>query len=390
MSLPTSNAAFAVYPGSSGAMFIMPDGSLWRWGTGVTSADRLPELLDDRRHWTNVFYVSGNWLVQESNGNIWEVPWGGVPSTLSPLTLPGTNQDWADLTGGVMYGLGLHRDGTILGWELNSGLGGKISAPTAVETNYLWRALSASGPSCIGVSDDGGLWTWQRAGFSPLTFLPPTPASTGTNWIGVDQGGYAWSSTGELWGTCVAHLNSPNAIRGRFTLGTVVHEIRADGSLWAIGWPSPRRVWSVPVRTAAGGASASFSSFSAIGARSARMAPTGNGPLGSLGQPQWRRIGERTDWVSIWGYDETYFGLTADGTVWVWGIDWARIPRRTWNDKLADLWEQIQERFQPSTGVVRPMTGRMAMRRAGRLGTMVTQPYQEEPRPFMRFQPAAK
>jgi alpha-tubulin suppressor-like RCC1 family protein len=375
MSLARSNAVFGVCPGDEGAMFILPDGSLWRWGANVRNRDRLPELFDDQHHWVKAFRHTDRWLAQQTNGNIWEEGWS--PSKLVPL--PATNQDWVDLTGGVMYTLGLQRDGTILGWELTLGRAGPrnpitgnplTEVQTKVQTNFHWRAISANGPSCIGVSASGRLWRWERTGFSPLTFSPLTQAATNANWIGVVDGRYAWSSSGELWGAPVARLHSPTAIKGRFALGSVVHEIRSDGTLWAIGAPSQ----PMTRRLAGGGASFGFFINSS--------APNGNGPTPNSGKLQWRRIGDRSDWVSIWGSDESYFGLTSDGTVWVWGTDWGQKPIQSLKDKITYLWEKIKDHFQPAA------TGGGLM--AGRPGMMLTQPYQGEPRPLMRFKTDSK
>jgi hypothetical protein len=286
------------------------------------------------------------------------------------VPLPGTNQDWVDLTGGFAYTLGLQRDGTVLGWESNYGGAGAPIALTPVGTNFLWRAISALGPFCIGVSSDGRLWTWERRGSFPLTFSQPVQESTITNWIGVADERFAWSSSGELWGTPVARLNSPNAIQGRFALGSVVHEIRSDSTLWAIGEPGQPMFRQL----VDGGAS-----FSAAGHRSG---PNRNGLPPDARKFQWRKVGNRSDWVSIWGAYDIYFGLTSDGTVWVWGSDWGQQPIETMKDKLNRLWEEIRDRFQASP------------RGAGIMGArplvMLTQPYQDEPRPLMRFKPATK
>jgi hypothetical protein len=372
MSIARSNAAFAVYPGNGGARFIMPDGSLWQWGEGVTNANGLPELFNDQHHWAKVFNRTDQWLAQDTDGHVWEGRrW---QSRLVPLgaPLPGTNQDWAELTGGVMYTLGLQRDGTILGWEMSYGATGKTNPITEVATNLLWRAISAYGPNCIGVSSDGRLWTWQRQGFAPLTFTQPMLASTNTHWIGVDDGEYAWSSSGELcgkWGIPIDRLESKNAIKGRFAVGAMVHEIRSDGTLWAIGSPGPPVSRPIARRgSSSGGSIISYGRY---------FVHYGNGVAPHSGNLPWRKIGNRSDWISIWGSDETYFGLTGDGTVWVWGTDWGQQPVETWKDKLANLWEDIRDRFQPSAGV----PGRMA----GRPAAMATLPYQADPRPLMRF-----
>ncbi|HTA31050.1 MAG TPA: hypothetical protein VK731_11230, partial [Candidatus Cybelea sp.] len=167
MSMAGSNAAFSISPGDQGANFFMPDGSLWSWGSNTRNLDRQPELLDELHAWVKVFNCSGNSIAQETNGSVWEVlNWRR--SNPSPLNV--AIQDLVDLTGGIAYGLALRRDGTLVGWEMNRGANGQTNAITEVQTNFLWRAISSSGPICIGVSSDGRLWSWERKGFSPLTF----------------------------------------------------------------------------------------------------------------------------------------------------------------------------------------------------------------------------
>jgi hypothetical protein len=360
MSLAGSNATFAVYPGSDATMFILPDESLWRWGHGVKIPNGQPELFDDRHHWAKVFTRTDDCLEQETNGHVWNGRFGAW--NLVPL--PGTNQDWVNLTGDATYLLGLQGDGTIQGWELNNASAGATNPVTEAQTNYLWRAVSANGAICLGVSSDGRLWSWNRTGFSPLAFSNPRQESSSTNWVGVADGCYGWSSSGELWGAPVARLNSSNAINGRFALGSVVHEIRHDGTLWAIGeWGhSTRRFVS---RLVASG-------FYING-----YASSGSASMPNSRKSQWRKIGDRSDWVSIWGSEETYFGLTSDGTVWVWGIDWGQRPIVTLKDRLNYLWERLRDHLHPAT------TGGGTM--VGRSGVRVIQPYQNEPRPLMRF-----
>ena len=135
MTLAGSNATFAVYPDSSGAVFRMPDGSLWLWGNNVTNSERQPEVFDDQHHWAKVFNRSGKWMPQDINGHVWETRWRLSPLVPSPLT----NRDWAELTGGFMYTLGLQRDGSILGWE-----DGRTNIMAPVQTNLHWRTISAN------------------------------------------------------------------------------------------------------------------------------------------------------------------------------------------------------------------------------------------------------
>jgi hypothetical protein len=36
------------------------------------------------------------------------------------------------------------------------------------------------------------------------------------------------------------------------------------------------------------------------------------------------RFGQRTDWISVWGGAGTLIGLSSDGSLWTWGIDFGQ------------------------------------------------------------------
>jgi hypothetical protein len=376
MSLAVGKATFSVFPGYGGAMFTLPDGSLWRWGAGVTNKDRLPQMIDQQHHWVKAFGPADEWTAVESNGGLWQ----SISGQLNLLSSPGTEHNWADLTGGSAYALGLQSDGTMLGWEFSSAVQGQALTFTAVETNLLWRAVSSYFQWCLGVSREGKLWSWQRTGFSPLTFSPLTQESLDTNWVGVANSLYAWSSTGELWGAPVTHLYSSNAMDGRFALGPVLHEIRSDGTLWAIGAPGPpsdRMVLNLGGHNAFIGTQARRFGSLRFGSPSSSSGVT---PLPQ--KLEWRRVGKRSDWVSVWSSYGTYFGLTSDGTVWVWGIDWGQQPKPTLKDRLIHLWEVVRDHFPDWAQGAAPFSGSPIR--------FLIQPYQDEPRPFMRFKPVHK
>jgi hypothetical protein len=344
---------------------------LWHWGADVTNEDKLPEMIDKQHHWVKAFGPADEWAAVESNGALWQ----SVSGRLKSLSSPGTDDDWVQLTGGSAYALGLRSDGTLLGWEFDSAMSGQPLAFTAVGTNLLWRAVSSHFGWCLGVSRDGKLWSWQRNGFSPLTFSPLTQVSADTNWIGVSDWRYAWSSTGELWGAPVAHLYSSNAINGRFALGPVLYEIRSDGTLWAVGTPGPPSSRMV----VSGGGGNAFIGYQATRFGSPALS---SGPTPPPQKFKWRRVGTRSDWVSIWASYQTYFGLTSDGKVWVWGIDWGQQPTARLRDRLIRLWDEVRHRLQLSAKGTAPF--------AGSPFQPLVQPYQNEPRPLMRFKPVSK
>jgi hypothetical protein len=53
------------------------------------------------------------------------------------------------------------------------------------------------------------------------------------------------------------------------------------------------------------------------------------------------RVGQRSDWVSIWGTLETTVGLTADGTLWAWGKDYGQPAHYEFVEKLGVIREMI-------------------------------------------------
>jgi hypothetical protein len=94
-------------------------------------------------------------------------------------------------------------------------------------------------------------------------------------------------------------------------------------------------------------------------------------PMGITGAiTGWSQVGTRQDWVSVWGAVGTAFGLTRDGTLWTWGIDWSREPELSLSMRLASL----RERIMQSVG-----------KTAGTGGIGPVQPWQATPRPLMRL-----
>jgi hypothetical protein len=61
-------------------------------------------------------------------------------------------------------------------------------------------------------------------------------------------------------------------------------------------------------------------------------------PFGPVGTPlpdqPWKRVGKRNDWISLWYMHGSIAGLTADGTVWVWGRNFGIEPTGTFRSRL--------------------------------------------------------
>jgi hypothetical protein len=85
---------------------------------------------------------------------------------------------------------------------------------------------------------------------------------------------------------------------------------------------------------------------------------------------EWHRLGTRSDWIGLWGTGGTALGLTADGTLWTWGID----PRRKAAPDLTSVFKLAQARLLNLLGSApRPMPP--AARPA----------YEKKPQPLMRL-----
>jgi hypothetical protein len=87
---------------------------------------------------------------------------------------------------------------------------------------------------------------------------------------------------------------------------------------------------------------------------------------------EWRRVGKRSDWVSIWGSGGTALGLTLDGTLWTWGVD---VGRELGEAGFSTKIKNAQVRLQTLVG---------GSRTAGSAGGMLPV-VQKEPRPLMRL-----
>jgi hypothetical protein len=157
-----------------------------------------------------------------------------------------------------------------------------------------------------------------------------------------------WNRSGELWepfhgipnaGVSAAssfRLVASHAVPGRFATawcgGPELYEVRSDGTLWA-------RTQPLSTETAT--------------------------PVG-----EWRRLGKRWDWIGLWGTTGTAVGLTADGTLWTWGVDPGREPSLDFISRLKLAQSRLMTLFGPAP---RPMA----------VGPMPA--YEKQPRPLIRL-----
>lgn len=363
VTLKGTNYPLRVFPGVGSVLFRLPDGSLWCWGTTPPASLRVkvPQQVGTNCDWVEAFAANNHCVGLRTDGTLWEWGYCGNQQNTSVPTRVGQDQDWMSIAAGDMHSVALKRDGTLWGWgdnssgQLGASLGTHVSRPEQIGTNCDWKAISCGqGSHTIALRMDGSLWLWGNIfmfgnGQPGVVLSAPTQVCSDTNWTGLASGGLAEAFTeSEVWyplesppnamatrasvcrlirsNSAPAHMAS--AVPGRPEL----YEVRADGTLWAK--VNPLGPWA-----------------------------KANG--------KWFQVGQRKDWLSIWG-SGTAFGLTADGTVWMWGQDLGQDPILDAQSKYKVFEARVLGWFGMS---------------AGAMTTLAYAPYQKEPRPLMRFAP---
>lgn len=375
-----------MFPVSMGCFIIPPDGTLWRWGQPggfQFSRTNVPEQVITNTSWVQAAAGNDNCVAVNADGSLWS--WGNdfeaplVSSTPITRWIPaprrvGTEQDWAYAASGDGYAVALKRDGTLWGWgqdsegQLGYGLGPEQTNRVRfrsyqlphirtnlvqVQTNRSWTDLKSGGQCTLALRADGSLWVWGRIppllnGQPGAIFPVPTHVCSETNWVEFEWTGphaFALNRNGELWHlfrsapqasapvAAAGELFASNCVPGRFAFAVGFCQIHPDGTLWATRLDVSRISNIKPLN-------------------------------------QWTRVGKRSDWLALWGRDGTAYGMTADGTLWTWGIDWG------------------QEGITPLSSKIHLLENRVR----GWLGASPSSkstggfiPIQKEPRPLMRI-----
>jgi hypothetical protein len=384
VSITHSNGPMRVVGGvaSSGALLILPDDSLWRWGPaspvpGFAGSQQpqpraaSPEKVGTGYDWVQISDFENHSVGLRQDGTIWEWGWlyrlGATRYFQGSPVQVGTDGDWLSVSAGGGHSVALKKDGTLWAWGDNSknqfGNRGGSSSTNLVQvgTNSDWIDVRCEASWTFGIRKDCTLWVWgvKNSGMTVGNYPEPTMVCRETNWVnfesGFDYDVWARNRLGELRRPLTSRANAeadaastcalvssgslPGHLIGAISSTRKLYELRADGSLWEKSYPF-----------------------------SGSTLPPGT----------WHRFGKRSDWVSIWGVGGTAIGLTADGTVWMWGADFSRQPKLSFSARLAMLQIQIKQLVGNSP------------RRIAAFGPRAPA-FETTPRPLMRmtFPPAA-
>jgi len=370
VSVNQSNGPVRVFGGIAGVLFILPDGSLWRWGSPgavVLTAAKVPERVGTNYGWVEAAAGYAQVVGLRRDGTLWEWsrPDGNSGYPAGPGAEPrlvDSSHTWVSVAAASDHSVALRGDGTLWVWgdatvgPLGVGTGPRRTSPVQVGTNEDWAAVCCPWHCTLALRRDGTLWTWGQVpvlgtGWMNVNDLPsPSRVCVESNWTGFTGGSWSLVSnrSGELWepfhgtpnpeGSAAfnSRLVTPRAVPGRFATAWCgeprVYEVRTDGTLWGRTQPLSTQTTT---------------------------------PLG-----EWRRLGTRSDWAGLWSTGTTAVGLTADGTLWTWGID---LGGQTCPGLMSQL-KQAQIRLMTLFGPApRPVP----------VGAMPA--YQEQPRPLIRM-----
>ena len=371
VSITQSNGPVRVCPGPGGVALILPDGSLWRWGrigTAAASRGGIPEQVGTNCDWVQAAASYNNLTGVRRDGTLWEWRrhYGGFAEPLGPGIEPtqvDSNRDWVGIAATTAHSVALRSNGTLWAWGDNSngllgiGPGPNQTKPVQVGTNSDWAAICCPWNGTLALRRDGTLWAWGPVlvvgtwGTAVHNLPLPTQMCLESNWTGFVTWGFlplVRNRLGEVWEPLHAapspeasaasslQLVASNTVPGRFATAWCgeprIYEVRSDGALWG---------------------------------RTQPMSGYSTTPVG-----EWRRLGKRSDWATLWGTGGTALGLTADGTLWTWGIDPGGNQPSDFLSRLKLARTRLMSLFGPGP---RPMA----------VGTISA--YQEQPRPLIRL-----
>ncbi|MDI9308751.1 MAG: T9SS type A sorting domain-containing protein [Limnohabitans sp.] len=199
--------------GGSHTIAIRNGGTLWTWGrnnfgqlgsSGVPSSQsNIPIQVGISSDWSKISAGSSHALAIKTNGTLWA--WGrnnygqlGNNSTVDsniPIQI-GVDTDWAYISAGDNYCLALKNNGTLWAWgdnangqlgNGNSGSGNMVLVPTQIGS-IVWQTISAGTDHSLGIQPDGSLWAWGRnnngklGNSSTVDSYTPTQIGTSTSW----------------------------------------------------------------------------------------------------------------------------------------------------------------------------------------------------------------
>ena len=261
---PAAGPWLKIGVGDNHSLAIATDGSLWGWGRNDLGQLGYSPVL-------GLLGISSS--RQDS----------------SPVRI-GRDTDWAAVSGGMLFSIGLKRDGSLWGWggnwtgQLGDGEVRQLhqltlppnkvprrTRPARIGTDTDWSAIATGAEHVLALKKDGTLWAWGNNDCGQLgigNFVSTNRPAR----IGQDRDWVAFAAGGA----------------GQF--GAQSAAIKRDGSLWAWGnW------------------------------QGRALSSSNNGVIKSNLVSRPTRLGDATNWVRLACGVNHGVALRNDGTLWIWG-----------------------------------------------------------------------
>lgn len=396
--IPNFNGVTAISAGTDFCLAMRNDGSVWSWGAnasgqlgngsagGVLGTAPGPVLLPAGVAATGISAGSTHALAIDGNGSVWG--WGENSTgalgdgTTTPAVRPvqALNLSGAvAVAAGQKFSMALLLDGAVCAWGDNSfgqaGVGtGKIHT-TPVQVNNLSEvSMPVAGDTfSAAIRTDGAVWTWggnasAELGTGAASAMPrvlPAKVAAPSAITQLSANGrsiLALKSDGTIWGwgdNTFAQFGNGTANAGGgpvqnstlsgmigVSCGLTCLAVKNDGSVWGWGYnyfgqtgngvPGPSTLVTKPFRNttlSSVSAVASGETFSlalttlgtvwAWGDNGSGQMGIGSNTPGPFTTPL--QVPDLTDVVAIAASYGTAFALKSDGTVWAWGYDWGML-----------------------------------------------------------------
>jgi hypothetical protein len=249
VALQASNGPVKIFSGwNYGVFFVMPDGTLWRWGRPEGpkfERATAPEQVGTNRDWAKVTVLNGPRVYAlRTNGTIWE--WGELPNgrfTNQPAQR-NLERDWKDIAVTDRNRVALKRDGTMWAWAPAWGtvkFTRGMRYPQQVGTDRNWVKIVTAREGVFGLQKNGTLWYWGQT--SKGAMQGPEQICRETNWIDLSEdrrgtvaGGQEYYLEFASSGLTPDRTNSAAALFRSVTWPLVVDGRRVD---WLWQWRSP-------------------------------------------------------------------------------------------------------------------------------------------------------
>ena len=333
---------------------------------------------------------SSHTLMIKADGTLWA--WGnnsygslgvGTQTTNDPPVQVGTDNDWAQVSGGNEFSIALKTNGTLWAWGNNfygtwgdGNSGGNPNShsyiPIQIGVATDWVKVSARSDHTVALKANGTLWTWGQNAHGQLgdgsltNRATPMQIGVATDWVDIYASSgntFAIKSDGTLWAwgsNSVGQLGNGNTTDSKVPVNipSVVNNIpssskwvqvssgpghtvaiKSDGSLWAwgdnsrgkLGIGTDNGLSNIPVRVgqAFNWAKVAVGLFHSTAIKS-------DGSLWTWGENNYGSLGDGTqtnrnapvlissnniNWSNIATGADYNIATKTDGSLWAWGYN---------------------------------------------------------------------